>query len=101
VTTTSTYRIAEIYNGFGRDLLESERPKGLNEEELEQYDILLEEQAYPFEEKAIEIHQVNAQRAIDGSYDEWVKKSFSALAKLSPVRYDKTEKTRELIDVIE
>ena len=101
VTTTSTYRIAEIYNGFGRDLLESERPKGLNEEELEQYDILLEEQAYPFEEKAIEIHQVNAQRAIDGSYDEWVKKSFSALAKLSPVRYDKSEKTRELIDVID
>ncbi len=101
VTTTSTYRIAEIYNGFGRDLLESERPKGLNEEELEQYDILLEEQAYPFEEKAIEIHQVNAQRAIDGSYDEWVKKSFSALAKLSPVRYDKVEKTRELIDVID
>ncbi len=101
VTTTSTYRIAEIYNGFGRDLLESERPKGLNEEELEQYDILLEEQAYPFEEKAIEIHQVNTRRAIDGSYDEWVKKSFSALAELSPVRYDKSEKTRELINVIE
>ena len=101
VTTTSTYRIAEIYNGFGRDLLESERPKGLNEEELEQYDILLEEQAYPFEEKAIEIHEVNARRAIDGSYDGWVKKSFSALAKLSPVRYGKTEKIWELIDVIE
>ena len=101
VTTASTYRIAEIYNGFGRDLLESERPKGLNEEELEQYEILLEEQAYPFEEKAIEIHEVNARRAIDGSYDEWVKKSFAALARLSPVRYDKTERTRELIDVIE
>ncbi len=101
VTTASTYRIAEIYNGFGRDLLESERPGGLNEEELEQYDILLEEQAYPFEEKAIEAHEVNIQRAIDGSYDEWVKKSFSALAKLSPVRYDKTEKTQELIDVID
>ncbi len=101
VTTAATYRIAEIYNGFGRDLLESERPKGLNEEELEQYDILLEEQAYPFEEKAIEIHEVNARRAIDGSYDDWVKKSFSALAKLSPVRYNKTEKTRELIDVID
>ncbi len=101
VTTAATYRIAEIYNGFGRDLLESERPEGLNGEELEQYDILLEEQAYPFEEKAIEIHEVNAQRAIDGSYDEWVKKSFGALATLSPVRYDKTEKTRELIDVID
>jgi len=100
VTTASTYRIAEIYNGFGRDLLESERPKGLSEEELEQYEILLEDQAYPFEEKAIEAHEVNARRAFDGTYDEWVKKSFGALGKLSPFRYNKPETSEELIHVI-
>ena len=101
VTTASTYRIAEIYSGFGRDLMESERPKGLNEEELEQYEILLEDQAYPFEEKAIEVHTLNATRAFDGTYDDWVKKSFDALKKLSPFRYDKPETYQELINVIQ
>ena len=52
---------------------------------------LLEEQAYPFEEKAIEVHGVNAARTGSGIYDEWVRKSFAALAGLMPARYGKTE----------
>ncbi|MGD8558138.1 MAG: tetratricopeptide repeat protein [Gammaproteobacteria bacterium] len=98
VTTASTYRIAEVYNDFSRGLFASERPKGLSSTELEQYDLLLEEQAYPFEEKAIEIHETNADRVKDGVYDEWVKKSFIALRKLRPVRYAKLERS-ELFDV--
>ncbi len=101
VTTASTYRIAEIYNDFSRSLFASERPKGLSPDELEQYDILLEEQAYPFEEKAIGIHEVNALRASSGVYDRWVKESFAALANLSPVRYGKVEKSEVLINVID
>lgn len=101
VTTASTYRIAEIYNSFSRELFKSERPKGLSADELEQYDILLEEQAYPFEEKAIEVHEVNAQRTQEGVYDTWVKKSFSALTKLSPVRYAKVEKSEGLTHAME
>ncbi len=101
VTTASTYRIAEIYNDFSRSLFSSERPKGLTTDELEQYDILLEEQAYPFEEKAIGIHEVNIQRAPTGVYDRWVKESFAALANLSPVRYAKVEKGELLINAID
>ncbi len=101
VTTASTYRIAEIYSDFGKGLFDSERPKGLSAEELEQYDILLEEQAYPFEEKAIDVHVVNAARAITGVYDKWVKKSFSALSKLDPIRYAKSEKMEQVIHAIE
>lgn len=101
VTTASTYRIAEIYNDFGQGLFDSERPKGLSSEELEQYDILLEEQAYPFEEKAIDIHVVNAARVISGIYDKWVKKSFSALRKLDPIRYAKSEKMEPVSHAIE
>ncbi|MDT8383690.1 MAG: tetratricopeptide repeat protein [Gammaproteobacteria bacterium] len=101
VTTASTFRIAEIYNDFGRNLVASERPAGLSAEELEQYDILLEEQAYPFEEKAIEVHALNAARTIDDVYDEWVKKSFSALEKLSPIRYAKNEKSEPVNHAIE
>ena len=101
VTTASTYRIGEIYNDFGKGLFASERPKGLSAEELEQYDILLEEQAYPFEEKAIDVHVLNTTRTVDGVYDEWVKKSFSALKILSPVRFAKNEKAEMVSHAIE
>ncbi len=91
VTTAATFGMAELYRNLGADLLGSERPKGLDAEELEQYDVLLEEQAFPFEEKAIELHEANAQRTRDGVYDEWVQRSFDVLAKLVPARYARTE----------
>src|SRR5512138_512254 len=91
VTTAATFGTAELYRTMGADLLESERPKGLDEEALEQYDVLLEEQAFPFEEKAIELHEANARRASEGVYDEWVQRSFDVLAKLVPARYARSE----------
>ncbi|WP_455212774.1 tetratricopeptide repeat protein [Kaarinaea lacus] len=100
VTTASTYRIAEIYRDFSKKLFNSERPKGLSPEELEQYDLLLEEQAYPFEEKSIDIHETNANRAYEGIYDEWVQKSFGALQKLQPIRYAKNERSELFSQVI-
>ena len=90
-TTEASFKIGEIYAQLSRDLMNSQRPKELDELALEQYEILLEEQAYPFEEKAIEIHQTNAQRSWKGTYDAGVKRSFDALAKLLPARYNKTE----------
>ncbi|GAA5217521.1 tetratricopeptide repeat protein [Corallincola platygyrae] len=90
-TTEATYRIAEIYATLSRDLMDSDRPKGLDELELEQYELLLEEQAYPFEEQAIEVHQANAENAWQGAYDDWVKRSFKALAELMPAQYNKPE----------
>jgi tetratricopeptide (TPR) repeat protein len=91
VTTAATFESAELYRQLGKDLMSSERPKNLNKDELEQYDVLLEEQAFPFEEKAIKLHEVNAARTKDGTYDEWVQKSFGALAQLNPGRYGKVE----------
>jgi hypothetical protein len=97
VTTAATFRIAEVYHRFSKDLIDSERPAGLDELELEQYEILLEEQAFPFEEKSIELHEVNAARANDGVYDEWVRRSFDELAALMPARYAKAEKTEDAL----
>jgi tetratricopeptide (TPR) repeat protein len=91
VTTAATYGMAEVYRTLGRDLMASDRPPELSQEELEQYDLLLEEQAFPFEEKAIELHEVNARRAQQGIYDDWVQRSFAALAQLVPARYAKVE----------
>src|SRR3984957_1967669 len=91
VTTAATFESAELYRQLGKDLMSSERKKKLSKDELEQYDVLLEEQAFPFEEKAIKLHEVNAARAKDGTDDEWVQKSFAALAQLNPGRYGKQE----------
>ena len=89
VATAATYAMADLYRDLGRALLASERPAGLTPDEAEQYDLLLEEQAYPFEEKAIAIHQGNARRAAQGVYDTWVGRSFAALAEMKPARYDR------------
>jgi hypothetical protein len=77
----------------------SERPGGLSGVELEQYEVLLEEQAYPFEEKAIEFHKLNAQRVKSGVYDQWVDDSFKKLAVLEPARFGKKEKLEPFIEV--
>jgi hypothetical protein len=100
-TTQASYRIGEIYAQLSRDLIKSERPKDLDALALEQYDILLEEQAYPFEEKAIQIHQTNSQRSWKGTYDPWVKRSFEELAKLLPARYKKPESVLEVSNEIQ
>ncbi len=92
VLTASTFRIAEIYQDLGLAIYNSERPTSLKGEELEQYDVLLEEQAYPFEEKAIEFHEVNVSRLADGLDVVWIWKSLDQLKELLPVRYNKQER---------
>jgi len=101
VTTAATFETAELYRRLGKDVLESERPKKLNKDELEQYQSLLEDQAFPFEEQAIQIHEINTARARDGVYDEGVKKSFAALAELKPGRYGKTEVTQDVVTTLQ
>ncbi len=91
--TEAGYQIAHIYGRLGADLMDSERPAGLSELELEQYELLLEEQAYPFEDNAIDIHEQNILRARDGIFDEWVQRSYEALRQLLPGRYNKQEVT--------
>jgi tetratricopeptide (TPR) repeat protein len=91
VSTAAAYAMADLYRHLGRALLESDRPRNLAADELEQYDVLLEEQAFPFEEKAIGIHERNARLAAQGIYDEWVQKSFAELALLNPGRYARVE----------
>jgi len=90
--TRCTYHLGAIYQQLGSALLRSERPAGLDALALEQYEMMLEEQAFPFEEQAIAIHESNAGRSRQGVYDAWVQQSFTALATLLPARYDKHER---------
>jgi outer membrane protein assembly factor BamD (BamD/ComL family) len=100
VSTAATYQTAELYRDFGKALMTSQRPKGLKKDELEQYNVLLEEQAFPFEEKAIEVHELNARRTAAGVYDDSVRASFTALGQLRPARYGKVERAERTVDAI-
>lgn len=100
VATAANYAIADLYADFGQAMLESERPRGLKGAALAEYDVLLEEQAMPFEEKAIELHEINAERTSSGIYDQWVRQSLEALAELVPVRYAKTERGESIVETI-
>jgi TolA-binding protein len=98
VTTAATYETGSVYQSFGRALLDSERPKKLSGLELEQYNVLLEEQANPFEEKAIRTYEDNLRRISQGIYDEWVAKSAAQLAVLAPAQYEKHEQGQDRYD---
>ena len=91
VTAAATYYIAEIYFGFSVALNESERPDGLSSSEKLDYDLALEEEAYPFEERGIEVHEANYELLASGVYNPWVQKSLDKLAVLMPARYAKNE----------
>ena len=99
-SSAATFEIAELYTALSAALFDSERPGGLTALELEQYELLLEEQAYPFEEQAISLHELNLRRSWEGQYDEWVRQSFSSLGKLMPARYGKQEQKVAYVDVL-
>ncbi len=94
--TSANYQLANLYEVLAQDLLESARPSGLTPLEMSQYEILLEEQAYPFEETAITLHETNIQRVSSGLYDEHIKSSFEALKNIMPGRYNKPEVIAEV-----
>src|SRR5690606_17139473 len=83
--------MAEVYSDFSRSLLESERPAGLDAAELAEYEEVIEEEAFPFEELAIEVHEKNIELVSSGVYNTWIERSLGRLAELVPGRYAKEE----------
>jgi hypothetical protein len=91
VTAAATFYIAETYADFGKSLLESERPADLAAADLEQYEMDLEEEAFPFEEKTIAVHEKNLELLRGGLVNDWTGKSLGRLAELMPGRYARNE----------
>ncbi len=91
VTAAATFYIAETYYGFSAALIGSERPPGLSEAEKIDYEMVIEEEAYPFEELAIEVHEENFELLAAGVFNPWVQQSLDKLAVLMPGRYAKNE----------
>jgi hypothetical protein len=55
------------------------------------YEMMIEEEAYPFEEQAIVIHEQNFELLAKGVYNPWIQQSLDKLAALMPGRYAKSE----------
>ncbi|VAX01465.1 hypothetical protein MNBD_GAMMA22-1966 [hydrothermal vent metagenome] len=100
-STRATMLIAEIYQNLALDVANSPRPKNLTPLEMQQYEILLEDQVIPFEDKAIGFYVHNIAQIKNGIYTAWIKKSLDALRQLMPARYLKTEKIVGYYDAIQ
>lgn len=98
VTTAATFELGSVYRDFGRAILESTRPITLSGEALAEYELLLEEQADPFEVKAIQAHEANLGRMRQGVWNDWIRRSASALMELAPGRYGKNDQRDALYD---
>jgi len=97
ITAAAGFYLAEIYDHFSTALMTSERPQGLEPMELEQYELAIEDQAYPFEEKAIAVHEENLKLISRGVYNEWIEKSLQKLAELMPARYARQEESSGIV----
>lgn len=82
----TTYQKGALYQGFAQALLDSERPSDLTGEEQEVYTVMLEEQAFPFEEKAIELFSAHLSQPSGNVADPWLEKSRQALKTLRPAQ---------------
>lgn len=99
-TTQATFRIGELYFQLAKALINLPAPRGMDALESEQFSILLEEQAFPLEDRSVEAHEANATRLADGINDEWVQRSLAQLKQILPARYGKTETVEEVYDVL-
>jgi tetratricopeptide (TPR) repeat protein len=101
VTAAATFYMAETYFEFSRSLKESERPADLKAADLEKFEASLDEAAFPFEEKAIKVHEKNMELLHAGVFNAWTEKSLSKLAELMPGRYAKSEMSSGFIGAID
>jgi tetratricopeptide (TPR) repeat protein len=99
MTAAATYYMAETYFDFSRSLVESERPTDLDPDELEEFELELDEEAFPFEEKAIDVHEKNIELLHAGVFNTWTQKSLGRLTELMPGRYAKQERDSDFLAV--
>ena len=101
VTAAATFYIAESYRNFSAALMNSERPEGLTAAEKSDYELVIEEEAWPFEERSIDVHEANFELLAAGIYNPWIQKSLDELAVMMPGRYAKNESSEGFLGSID
>lgn len=87
------YSIGTLFEDFRTALIESERPKGLSTTELEEYDFLIEERAYPLEEEAVEAFKASLKASLKASgkgTNLFTARAIDKLSLLRPALYDRS-----------
>ncbi|NKI17381.1 tetratricopeptide repeat protein [Spongiibacter sp. KMU-166] len=100
ITTAATFELGGLYRQFATALLSSPRP-ALGADALSEYQLMLEDQAFPFEEKAINAFEANLKRLQQGHWNNGIQDSAAALAEMVPAHYGKhwrTETHYETLD---
>lgn len=89
--TESGFKIALLYQKLAADLRQAPPPAGLSADDQKLYVSIIEEQAQPFDQLAVELYMANVERGWDGEFNQWIDKSFDQLAVLYPERFAKEE----------
>jgi len=69
--------------------------------EMNSYELMIEEEAFPFEEQAIAVHEANYELMLTGVYSAWIQKSLDELAAWMPARYAKREISEGLLHSVD
>src|SRR5216683_2487257 len=77
------------------------RPDDLKPEDLAEFKNNLDEAAFPFEEKAINVHEKNMELLHAGVFNSWTEKSLTRLTELMPGRYAKHETSSGFLGAID
>jgi tetratricopeptide (TPR) repeat protein len=91
IKTAAAYEIGAVYRDFAEAIVGSQRPGNLKGESLDQYNLLLQEQADAFDDKSIAAHAANLQSLKQGVWNVWIHRSADQLAQLAPAVYGKHE----------
>ncbi len=94
------FRAGRAFEHLKGAILASERPAGLTGAEREEYDFLLEERAFPLEERAVGYYRRGVEAARKaGVYNRWVARMYARLEVLVPWAYQRAEETAMAVDV--
>ncbi|TAL18329.1 tetratricopeptide repeat protein [bacterium] len=86
------FRAGEGFEQMKVALLESERPAGMTPEEEEEYKLLLEDKAFPLEERAIEFYKKGVDAArLAGIWNGWIEKIYARMENLLPWAFLRVE----------
>ena len=96
-TSKAVFKMGDLYDQFSKKIMQSQRPKGLTEAEMEEYGFMLEDLAFEYEEQAIALHKTNyGYLQKESYYDQAIQASLHALAQLVPGIYAKPERTLDI-----
>lgn len=90
--TEALFRAGASFEHLKDALLASERPGELTDEEAEEYEFLLEEKAFPLEERAVAYYRNGVAAAREAQvHTPWVDRMFERLETLVPWAFQRTE----------